>query len=64
MKNEKVRLDFLGGLNGAIQLTEADLKVFDDLWIEVSPNHFSRNGSSCLNVGIFPIFYRKIQNVY
>lgn len=31
MGNSEVRNDFLSGSNGAVKLTEADLKMLDDL---------------------------------
>lgn len=39
MGTEQAREDFLSGANGALTLTEADLKSLDDLYTEVSPKH-------------------------
>lgn len=37
--NESVREDFLVGRNGAANLSEEDLKLMDDLYMEVVPRH-------------------------
>lgn len=37
MGTDQTREDFLAGQNGAIALTDADLKVLDDLYLEVNP---------------------------
>lgn len=44
--------DFLAGKNGAIQLTEADLKVLDDLSSEISKKNASSDNTSGENVSI------------
>lgn len=44
MGSETVREDFLAGRNGAVKLTEADLKALDDLYIEVSPKRLTEDG--------------------
>lgn len=46
MGSETVREDFLAGRNGAVKLTEADLKALDDLYIEVSPKRLTEDGKS------------------
>lgn len=37
--NTEARDDFLNGTNGAVQLTEEDLKILDNLYPEVTPKH-------------------------
>lgn len=37
MGTDQTREDFLSGQNGAVPLTDADLKVLDDLYLEVNP---------------------------
>ncbi|XP_032511776.2 caprin homolog [Danaus plexippus] len=37
--NTEVRDDFLNGTNGAVKLTEEDLKILDNLYPEVTPKH-------------------------
>ncbi|XP_050307870.1 caprin homolog [Anthonomus grandis grandis] len=49
MGNEIVRNDFLNGRNGAAQLTEADLKLLDDLYPAVTPKHESGNPTAFTN---------------
>uniref|UniRef100_A0A2A4JXQ5 Caprin-1 dimerization domain-containing protein n=1 Tax=Heliothis virescens TaxID=7102 RepID=A0A2A4JXQ5_HELVI len=39
MGNTEARNDFLNGTNGAVKLTEEDLKILDDLYPEVTPKH-------------------------
>ncbi|KAF9824226.1 hypothetical protein SFRURICE_019906 [Spodoptera frugiperda] len=39
MGNTEARNDFLNGTNGAVKLTEDDLKILDDLYPEVTPKH-------------------------
>lgn len=39
MGNSEARDDFLNGTNGAVKLTEEDLKILDDLYPEVTPKH-------------------------
>ncbi|KAL4714429.1 hypothetical protein ACJJTC_017724 [Scirpophaga incertulas] len=39
MGNSEARDDFLNGSNGAIKLSEEDLKILDDLYPEVTPKH-------------------------
>lgn len=39
MGNSDARNDFLTGSNGAVKLTEEDLKILDDLYPEVTPKH-------------------------
>ncbi|CAB3228468.1 unnamed protein product [Arctia plantaginis] len=39
MGNTEARNDFLTGSNGAVKLTEEDLKILDDLYPEVTPKH-------------------------
>ncbi|RZB77496.1 caprin -like [Asbolus verrucosus] len=49
MGNESVRDDFLNGRNGAAQLTEADLKLLDDLYPAVTPKHEAGNPTAFTN---------------
>ncbi|KAJ0179402.1 hypothetical protein K1T71_005114 [Dendrolimus kikuchii] len=37
--NNEARDDFLNGANGAVKMTEEDLKILDDLYPEVTPKH-------------------------
>ncbi|XP_068627865.1 caprin homolog [Battus philenor] len=37
--NLEIREDFLNGTNGATKLTEDDLKILDELYVELSPKH-------------------------
>ncbi|XP_041972689.1 caprin homolog [Aricia agestis] len=39
MGNTEARDDFLNGTNGAVKLTEEDIKILDDLYPEVNPKH-------------------------
>ncbi|XP_075973014.1 cell cycle associated protein caprin family member [Anticarsia gemmatalis] len=39
MGSAEARNDFLNGTNGAVKLTEADLKILDDVYPEVTPKH-------------------------
>nr|CAD7572328.1 unnamed protein product [Timema californicum] len=45
MGQDNVREDFLAGQNGAVQLTEEELKYLDDLYGEVSPKRIAEEGS-------------------
>ncbi|KAL3267289.1 hypothetical protein HHI36_011420 [Cryptolaemus montrouzieri] len=49
MGNEAVRDDFLHGKNGAAQLSEADLKLLDDLYPAVTPKHENGNPTAFTN---------------
>ncbi|CAG9761894.1 unnamed protein product [Ceutorhynchus assimilis] len=49
MGTDGVRDDFLNGRNGAAQLTEADLKLLDDLYPAVTPKHESGNPTTFTN---------------
>lgn len=49
MGNESVREDFLQGRNGAAQLSEADLKLLDDLYPAVTPKHEAGNPTAFTN---------------
>ena len=44
-----MREDFLAGSNGAIKLTEQDLKALDDLYSEVSPKRLTEDGKPTPN---------------
>jgi caprin-1 len=44
MGQENVREDFLAGRNGAVLLSEEDLKYLDDLFTEVSLKHGREEG--------------------
>lgn len=46
---DSVRDDFLNGRNGAAQLTEADLKLLDDLYPAVTPKHEAGNPMAFTN---------------
>ncbi|XP_044255650.1 caprin homolog [Tribolium madens] len=49
MGNEAVREDFLHGRNGAAHLTDADLKLLDDLYPAVTPKHEAGNPTAFTN---------------
>lgn len=55
MGSESVRDDFLGGINGAVKLTDDDLKCLDDLYNEVMMKHQREEGE--------PSFLQQVQKV-
>ncbi|CAH2062864.1 unnamed protein product, partial [Iphiclides podalirius] len=51
MGNSEAREDFLNGTNGAVKLTEEDLKILDDLYPEVTPKHeLTEEGQSAFHI--------------
>lgn len=44
MGSDKAREDFLAGTNGAVKLTEDDLKYLDNLYVEVTTKHHPEEG--------------------
>lgn len=53
MGNTDARNDFLNGSNGAVKLTEEDLKILDNLYPEVTPKHeVNEEGQSGFHIHI------------
>ncbi|XP_012255816.2 caprin homolog [Athalia rosae] len=53
--SDKVRQDFLGGTNGAVKLTEDDMQILDNFYVEVTLKH--------LNEGAEVSFLQQVQKV-